>query len=88
MVMVAVFVAAAIVGILLSLTGKAFVLVPATLLAVGAIIAAVHQTTGVMAFTALGTAVLLQIGYIIGCIVGRVVRARRQRQSDHIPFRR
>jgi hypothetical protein len=69
MIVVAYFVIAAIAGMALGLRFKVFVLVPATLVAVIAIVATGHQPKVVLALTALGTAVLLQIGYFVGGIV-------------------
>jgi hypothetical protein len=77
MMMVASFVIAPIAGILLALRFKAFVLVPATLLAAAVIVASSHQPKVTIALTVVGTAVLLQIGYI----VGMVARALLQRRS-------
>jgi hypothetical protein len=77
MMMVAPFVIAPIAGILLALRFKAFVLVPATLLAAGVIVASSHQPKLTIALTVLGAAVLLQIGYI----VGMNARALLQRRS-------
>jgi hypothetical protein len=71
------FVVAALVGILLALRFKVFVVVPATLLAVAVIIAISHQTKLATALTAVGTAALLQIGYVVGVLV----RALPQRMS-------
>jgi hypothetical protein len=68
MVMVASFVIAPIAGILLALRFKIFVLVPATLLAAAVIVAISHQPKVTIALTMVGTAVLLQIGYIVGLI--------------------
>src|SRR5262245_58816802 len=77
MMMVASFVIAPLAGILLALRFKVFVLVPATLLAAAVIVASSHQPKLTIALTVAGTAVLLQIGYI----VGGIVRALPQRQS-------
>ena len=79
--MVASFVIAPIVGILLALRFKVFVLVPATLLAAVAIIASGHQPKVTLALTLLGTVVLLQIGYLVGLIV----RAHLQRETTPRP---
>ena len=62
------FIAGTIAGILLGLRFKVFALIPATLLAAGVVIV----TDGglrVFALTVFGTAVLLQIGYFVGCVV-------------------
>jgi len=77
MMMVASFVIAPIAGILLALRFKVFVLVPATLLAAAVIVASSHQPKLTIALTVVGTAVLLQIGYL----VGGIVRALLQRLS-------
>jgi len=74
---VAYFVIAAIAGIALGLRFKVFVLIPATLVAVIAIVANGHQPKVALALTALGTAVLLQIGYF----VGGTVRAHLSRRA-------
>jgi hypothetical protein len=65
----------AIAGILLGLRFKVFVLVPAILLAVVVIILSSHGLK-VIALTVFGTVVLLQIGYIVGCVLR--VMAREQ----------
>jgi hypothetical protein len=56
-----------IVGILLGLRFKVFVLVPATLITACAIVAIMHggQT---IAVTVLATTALLQVGYVLGCV--------------------
>jgi hypothetical protein len=77
MVMVGSFVIAPIAGILLALRFKVFVLVPATLLGAAVIVAGSHQPKVTIALTVVGTAVLLQIGYIVGLIA----RALLQRRS-------
>ena len=77
MMMVVSFVIAVIVGILLALHFKVFVLVPATLLAVAVIVASNYQPKPAIALTVIGSAVLLQIGYVVGV----VVRALLQRRS-------
>ena len=77
MIVVAYFVIAAIAGMALGLRFKVFVLVPATLVAVIAIVATGHQPKVVLALTALGTAVLLQIGYLVGW----TIRAHLQRRT-------
>jgi hypothetical protein len=59
---------AAIVGIFLGLRFKVFVLVPAVFIAAGAVIITGHGLH-VIILTVLATAALLQIGYIIGCVV-------------------
>jgi hypothetical protein len=55
-------------GILLGLRFKVFVLVPAILIAACAIIVTGHGLK-VIVLTALATAAVLQIGYILGCVV-------------------
>jgi len=58
-----------ILGILLGLrSGKAFVLVPVILILACAIIATGHGLKAI-ALTTLATAVLLQIGYMLGLVV-------------------
>src|SRR5262245_22039276 len=76
MVMVASFVIAPIAGILLELRFKVFVLVPATLLAAAMIVASSHQPKPTIALTVVGTAVLLQIGYVVGGIVRALPQIR------------
>ena len=77
MLMVASFVIAPIAGILLALRFRVFVLVPATLLAAAVIVASSDQPKLTIALTVVGTAVSLQIGYVVGLIV----RALPQRRS-------
>jgi hypothetical protein len=84
MLMVASFVIAPIVGILLALRFKVFVLVPASLLAAVAVIVAGHQPKVTLALSLLGTVVLLQIGYLVGLIV----RAHLQIQNPSRPANR
>jgi len=57
-----------IVGILLGLRFKVFILLPVILVATGAIIVAGHGLK-VIVLTAVATAVVLQIGYVLGCAV-------------------
>jgi hypothetical protein len=57
-----------IAGILLGLRFKVFVLVPAILIAACAIIVTGHGLKAIV-LTVLATAALLQIGYILGCVV-------------------
>ena len=61
------FAIGAIVGILLGLRFKVFVLVPATLTTAFAIVATLHEARTI-AVTILATTILLQIGYVLGCI--------------------
>jgi hypothetical protein len=81
MVMVAFFVIAVITGISLALRFEVFVLVPATLLAAGAIIAVGHQPKVTMALTLLGAVMLLQIGYLIGWTVRVHLQKRTKMRS-------
>jgi hypothetical protein len=62
------FLTSAIVGILLGLRFKVFVLVPATLIASCTIIATGHGFQAI-ALTVSATAALLQIGYVLGCVI-------------------
>jgi hypothetical protein len=62
------FIIGTVAGILLGLRFKVFVLIPAILIAAGAIIVTDHEPR-VIALTMLATAALLQIGYILGCVV-------------------
>lgn len=85
--MAAFFIVAAIAGLLLALRFKVFVLVPTTLVATLAILAIGHQTIGALAVTVLGTAVLLHIGYLVGCTILFIGSARRtDAPSDHSRF--
>jgi nitrate reductase gamma subunit len=81
--MVASFVIAPIAGTLLALRFKVFILVPTTLLEAVVIIASSHQPKQTIAVTVAGTAVLLQIGYIV-VVVARALLQRRSmaRSSD------
>jgi glycerol-3-phosphate acyltransferase PlsY len=81
MMMVTSFVIAPIAGILLALRFKVFVLVPATLLAAAVIVACSHQPKLTTALTVAATAVLLQIGYIVGVIVGALLQRRSMARS-------
>ena len=59
-------------GILLGLRFRVLVLVPATLVAAGAVAVtglAVGHRLGVVALAVLGTVALLQIGYVVGCVI-------------------
>jgi hypothetical protein len=69
------FVIGTITGILLGLRFKVFVLGPATLIAAAVIVASGHQSNLATALTVLGTVVLLQIGYLVGCILPALVRS-------------
>lgn len=71
-----------IAGVLLALRFKVFVLVPATFLAAAAIIAVGHQPKVTMALTLLGTAVLLQIGYLVGWTVRALQRRKKVRSGN------
>jgi len=57
-----------IVGILLGLRFKVFILVPVILVAAGAIIVCGHGLKATV-LTVVAAAVVLQIGYILGCAV-------------------
>jgi hypothetical protein len=57
-----------IIGILLGLRFKVFVLVPAILIAAGAVVVAVHGLK-LIVLTAPAIAALLQIGYVVGSVV-------------------
>ena len=71
----------ALAGITLGLRFKVLVLVPAILFAAVIIIASGHELK-VIALTVFGTAVALQIGYVVGCrlrvITGAYLPARRR----------
>lgn len=75
------FVVVPIVGILLALRFKVFVLVPAMLLAAAVIVASSHQPKLTIALTVVGTAVLLQIGYIVGLIARGLLQRRSTARS-------
>ena len=77
MMIVASFIVAPIAGILLALRFKVFILIPASLLAASLIVAISHQPKPTITLTVVGTAALLQIGYIVGIIA----RALLQRGS-------
>jgi len=68
-------------GIALGLRFKVLVLVPAILFATVIIIASGHELK-VIAFTVFGTAVVLQIAYVVGCMLrlttGAYLPARRR----------
>jgi len=59
---------ATIAGILLGLRFRVFVLIPAVLIASGAVIITGHGLK-IIVLTMLAATALLQIGYIFGCIV-------------------
>jgi hypothetical protein len=73
------FLISAIIGILLGLRFKVFVLIPATLIASCTVIATGHSFKAIV-LTLLATAALLQVGYVLGC----VIRAYTDR---HLPER-
>jgi hypothetical protein len=77
MMIAASFVVAPIAGMLLALRFKVFILIPASLLAASLIVAISHQPKPTITLTVVGTAALLQIGYIVGIIA----RALLQRGS-------
>jgi len=64
-----------IVGTLLGLRFKVFVLVPATLITALAVVATLHGARTI-AITMLATTILLQIGYVLGCIAHAYADAR------------
>jgi heme/copper-type cytochrome/quinol oxidase subunit 3 len=67
----------AIVGTLLGLRFKVFVLIPATLITAFAIVATLHEARTI-AVAILATTILLQIGYALGCIAHAYADAYRQ----------
>jgi hypothetical protein len=69
-----------IVGILLGLRFKVLILVPATLIATGAIIATGYGIKPI-AVTMLATTALLQIGYLLGSVAGTYAKAYRQQRT-------
>jgi hypothetical protein len=78
--MLAFLVIATIAGTLLGLRFKVFVLVPAVLIAAGAVILSGHGLH-VIILTVLATAALLQIGYIFGCVVRAYADAYLQERA-------
>jgi hypothetical protein len=78
----------ALAGITLGLRFKVLVLVPAILFATVIIIARGHELheLKVIALTVFGTAVALQIGYIVGCMLRVITRAYLPaRRRVHFP---
>jgi hypothetical protein len=69
-----------IVGMLLGLRFKVFILVPVILVAAGAIIVAGHGLK-VIFLTVVATAASLQIGYVLGCVVRVYVDAHLQERT-------
>ena len=83
----------AIGGIILGFRFRVFVLVPATLFVAGVVAAgglAAGQQFRVIAVEIALTAALLQVGYIVGCVMGvvlpRHVHGKYDRSTD--PYRR
>ena len=75
-------------GILIGLRFSVFALIPATLLATGAIIATDQHGPKIIALTVFGTTVLLQIGYVVGCVVQFYARWYLERARDRYPIRK
>ena len=75
-------------GILIGLRFSVFALIPATLLATVAIIVTDQHGPKIIALTVLGTAVLLQIGYIAGCVVQFYARRYLEGARDRYPIRK
>jgi hypothetical protein len=75
------FITATIAGLLLALRFKVFVLVPATLLAAAMIVASSDQPKLTIALTVVGTAMSLQIGYVVGLIVHALPQRRSMATS-------
>ena len=75
-------------GILIGLRFSAFALIPATLLATVAIIVTDQHGPKIIALTVLGTVVLLQIGYIAGCVVRFYARCYPDGARDRHPIRK
>ena len=75
-------------GILIGLRFSVFALIPATLLATVAIIVTDQHGPKIIALTVLGTAVLLQIGYIAGCVVRFYARRYLEGARDRYPIRK
>jgi hypothetical protein len=80
-----------IVGILLGLRFKVFILIPVILVAAGAIIVAGHGLK-VIVLTVVATAALLQIGYVVGCAargyVDGYLQERTALRHDGLDLRR
>jgi len=74
-----------IVGLLLGLRFNVFVLVPAILLASVTIAASGHELK-MIALTVFGTAVSLQFGYLVGCIVRVKAATYLQARGSAPPF--
>ena len=86
-IMVTFFVIGIVAGVLLGLRSKTLVLVPASVLITLAVIfASVANGLGywTMVLTIIATVLLLQCGYIIGCIMQVFIRARLSTQMTHI----
>jgi hypothetical protein len=78
--MIAFITVGAAVGFALGLRFKVFVLVPATLAAAFAIMVSGHGLREI-APAMLATAVLLQVGYVLGCVVQICARAYIQARA-------
>ncbi|HXW28283.1 MAG TPA: hypothetical protein VEK55_02885 [Xanthobacteraceae bacterium] len=76
------FAVGTIAGLLLGLRFKVFLLVPATLITAFAIVATVHGARAI-AVTMLATTALLQVGYILGCVLRMYADAyAREREAS------
>ena len=83
----------AVAGMMLGLRFRVLVLVPATIFVTGGVTAAGlvgGQPFRVIALTVILTAALLQVGYVIGCVVEVVAPRRAPGKSGRltVPYRR
>ena len=77
----------AVAGIMLGIHFRVLVLVPATLFFAGVVTAVGligDQQLKVIALTLVGTAALLQVGYIVGCVLDFAAPWRLARRSGRI----
>ena len=82
--MVVSFTVGTVVGILLGLRFNVFALTPAILIATVAIVLRSHGLR-VIVFTAVGTVVLLQLGYLGGCVLRAMfvhIRLRKRLRDE------
>jgi hypothetical protein len=80
----------AVFGIILGLRFKVLVLVPGTVLATAVVIAVGllgGQQFRVIAFTVVGAAALLQVGYVVGCVLEVAAPWRLAAKSDRMTVR-
>jgi len=79
------FLVSAIIGILLGLRFNVFVLLPATLIAACAIIAA-HYRFEPIPLIVFATATLLQIGYVLGCVIRAYTNRHPPERTRFVPL--